>query len=339
MTDLKVAIIGLGGMGALHAGIVASLPGCIVVAAVDREPRLVRIASKAISTVRFYTDTREMLNDEKPDVVYICTPPTTHLPLAREILGSQNRPRALFVEKPLATSLEDAVQMADLAQNYGTVAGVGFQRRFLPTIRKTKELLDAGEIGDLLLARAHHFAAAMFQPGEGWRFSPDSGGVTMELGIHLLDAMISLFGEPKVITGRTLRMFSSSCEDYAVAWLEFERVGVASFEVGWSMWGFDPADFRIEIYGSRGGLNVTQDQVSIFRPPSATGSSGLVRTFHSSQLVGKLPILLGSVENVLIDIDFIEAVASGRRPQVTFDDGVRANRVLSAIRMAGSKDR
>jgi predicted dehydrogenase len=334
MTDQKVAVIGLGGIGALHAGIVASLPGCQLVAAVDQETRLLRIGSKAISTVHFYSDTQEMLRRERPDIVYLCTPPATHLPLTREILNSPNRPRALFVEKPLAMNTKEAVEMADLAQRAGTITGVGFQRRFLPTIRKAKELIDAGEIGDVFLARAHHFASAIFEPGEGWRFQPDSGGAALELGVHLLDTMISLFGEPKVVGHQTVRMFSRSCEDYASAWLKFEKVDLALFEVGWSMWGFDPADFRIEVYGSRGGINVTQDSLSLFSRPS--GAAPVARTMHASQLVGRLPILLGSVENVLIDMDFTEAVSSGRKPQVTFEAGVRANRVLDGIRTTGS---
>jgi predicted dehydrogenase len=330
MTALKVAVIGLGGIGALHAAIVASLPGCDLVAAVDREARLVRLGSKALPTVRFYTEAVEMLARERPDLVYLCTPPSTHLPLTREILANPNRPRGLFVEKPLAMNTADAVEMADLARKAGTITGVGFQRRFLPTVRKARELIASGEIGQLQLARAHHFASAIFEPGEGWKFEPESGGATLELGVHLLDTLISLFGEPSVVGHETVRMFSRQCEDYASAWLRFEKVGLATFEVGWSMWGFDPADFRIEVYGSRGGLLVTQDALSLFAKPA--GGTPTAKTFPASQLTGPLPFFLGSVENVLIDMDVTSAVAAGKSPQVTFEAGVRANRVLDAIR-------
>jgi UDP-N-acetyl-2-amino-2-deoxyglucuronate dehydrogenase len=330
VTELKVAVVGLGGIGALHAAIIAGLPGCRLVAAVDRETRLVKIGSKAIPTVHFYTETAEMLTRETPDVVYVCTPPATHFPLVQEILGHGNRPRALFVEKPLAMNTAEAVQMASLAQQTGTITGVGFQRRFLPTVRKAKELIAAGEIGEVSLARAHHFVSAIFEPGEGWRFNPDSGGATLELGVHLLDTMISLFGEPAVLGHQAVRMFSTTCEDYAAAWLKFERAGLASFEVGWSMWGFEPGDFRIEVYGSRGGLTVTQDSLYLFS--KGEGGAPTAKTIHAAALVGKLPILLGGVENVLIDLDFTSAVAAGRNPEVTFDAGVRANQVLDAIR-------
>jgi 1,5-anhydro-D-fructose reductase (1,5-anhydro-D-mannitol-forming) len=335
LTDLKVAVVGLGGIGALHAGITASLPGCQLVAAVDREARLVKIASKAISTVRFYTEVPEMLAREAPDIVYLCTPPTTHLPLSRSILQHPNRPRALFVEKPLAMNTGEAAEMVALAQQAGTITGVGFQRRFLPTVQKAKEFIDSGEIGEVRLARAHHFVAAIFEPGEGWKFSPEAGGVTLEMGVHLLDTMVSLFGEPTVLGRETARMFSAACEDYASAWLRFGPGTLASFEVGWSMWGFEPADFRIEVYGSRGGLTVTQDALTVFARPS--GGSLTARTIPSSQLVGRLPILLGGVENVLIDMDFTSAVAAGRSPLVTFETGLRVNRVLDAIRATAPK--
>jgi predicted dehydrogenase len=330
LTDLKVAVIGLGGIGALHAAILASLPNCQLVAAVDREARLVKIGAKAISSVHFYSESEEMLARETPDVVYVCTPPATHLPLTRSILEHPNRPRALFVEKPLAMNTDEAVQMAGLAAKAGVVTGVGFQRRFLPTVRKAKELIEAGSIGEIAVARGHHFVSAMFEPGEGWRFSPESGGVTLELGVHLLDTMISLFGEPTVRGHETARLFSTTCEDYAAAWLTFHRAALATFEVGWSMWGFEPADFRIEAYGSRGGITVTQDSVTLYT--KAEEGSPTAKSFPAAGLVGRLPILLGGVENVLIDMDFTEAVVTGRKPQVTFEEGVRANRVLDAIR-------
>jgi predicted dehydrogenase len=335
MSLLKVAVIGIGGIGALHAGIVASLPGCSLVAAVDREPRLVRVASAAVPTIHFYTDAREMVDEQRPDVVYICTPPTTHLALVQEMLLHPHRPRALFVEKPLATNTKEAESMANLARKFGTLTGVGFQRRFLPTIRKARELVASGAIGELLLVRGHHFSASVFEAGEGWRFQPESGGVTLDLGVHLLDAMMSILGEPEVLGGRTLRMFSASCEDYASALLRFETVPLALFEVGWSMWGFNPSDFRIELFGTQGWIWVNQDEVVVTARTEPTSTQTSTRTFRTAELVGRLPILLGSVENVLIDVDFIEAVSSGKAPQVTFEAGLRVSRVLDGIRGGG----
>lgn len=325
-------------MGALHAGILASLPKCSLVAAADREPRLVRAATKAVPTVCFHTDVGEMLAHHDLDVVYVCTPPNSHLQIAREVLDNSHRPSALFMEKPLATNVHEAEQMATLARDHNTITTVGYQRRFLPTLKKAKELIDGGEIGAPVLARGYHFAQGVYEQGEGWRFDSNSGGVTLDLGVHLLDALTFLFGNPEVKFASARRVVSSSCEDYAHAWLEFERCPAVSFEVGWSMWGFDPSDFRIEAYGTKGGISVTQDEVSIFAHRSEGSRKLGVQTISSFELTPRLPILLGGVENVLIDVDFIECVLSGRTPGVTFDTGVLVNRVADSIRRYGWRE-
>lgn len=338
LTTKKVAIIGIGGIGALHAGILASLRNCSLVAAADQESRLVRAATKAVPTVCFHTDVGEMLADHHPDVVYICTPPASHLQIAREVLESPQRPSALFVEKPLATNTHEAEQLATLAREHNTTTMVGYQRRFLPTVRKARQLIDRGEIGTVLLARCHHFAEGVYEQGEGWRFDDESGGATLELGVHLLDTMVFLFGEPEVTFTRSRRIVSTSCEDYTHAWLKFDRCSAALFEVGWSMWGFNPGDFRVEVYGSKGGVILTQDEVILFTRRGKNNPRPATQTFTSFQLTPRLPILMGGVENVLIDIEFVDCVTSGRTPEVTFDDGVRINRVLDAIRRLAGRD-
>lgn len=322
-------------MGALHAGILSSLPRCKVVAAVDREERLVRIASKAVPNVCFHTEVNEMLSEHAPEIVYVCTPPQTHLAVTETLLASPLRPRAIFVEKPLAPTTEEAERMADLAQRYNTITSVGLQRRFLPTFQKAGWLIRDGTLGSLRLARAQFFAHSVRKEGEGWRFDPKSGGVTLELGVHLLDAMTSLLGRPEVVSARIARIVSKSCEDYVSAWLTFNDKLPASFEVGWSMWGFNPADFRVDIYGSEGGLSVTQDELTVFPRESDASAGRIARTFYEAELTPRLPILLGGPANVLIDMDFIQAVTSGSRPQVTFDTGVQMNRVIDAIRRIG----
>lgn len=329
---MRVAIIGLGGMGALHAGIVSAIPGCDVVAVVDQEPRLVHFAAKAIPHIHFYTDTTEMLRIERPDVVYVCTPPATHLQVTQTILEHDSRPRGLFVEKPLAPTLAEAELMAGLARAHGTITGVGFQRRFFPTLRRARELLRGGAIGEVLLIRAHHFSAGVAETGEGWRFSREYGGAALELGVHLLDALLWLFGEPRVLSHQSLRFVSLQCDDYVDASLKFPQGAFARFEVGWSIWGFNPDDFRIDVYGTEGGIGITRDELRISPKPSESPLGSVAKTFHSFELVGSLPIFLGSAENVLIDVEFMNSVSAGKTSEISFDTGVQVSRVIEAIR-------
>lgn len=328
-----MAVIGLGGMGALHAGILASLPDTRLVAAVDSESRLVKMASKAINTVHFYTDSLQMLDAERPEAVYLCTPAATHLPLTKGILNSPNTPRALFVEKPLATTSQDAEEMVRLARAHATITGVGHQRRFLPTIQKTRELIGAQAIGTPMLLRCHHFSSSVLAPAEGWRFTPGTGGgVTLELGVHLLDIVVMLFGEPATITGLSTRLFSTAVEDYIACQLKFPSGLVGVLELGWSLRGYDPPELRIEVHGDRGALVATEDAVYMYSAATESGFRKGVDAYYGARLTPRLPFLLGGPENVLIDLDFIKSVREGSNPQVTFESAARINHLLEMIR-------
>ena len=146
----------------------------------------------------------------------------------------------------------------------------------------------------------------------------------------MLDVMRMLFGEGKVVSSHTSQVVSNSCEDYATARMSFERVPHALFEVGWSMWGYNPAEFRVEVYGSRGSVVANQDRVDLIML-DVTG--GIVHeSWFAAQLTGSLPVLLGGPENVLIDLNFIESAQGKGRPEITFEDGLIVSKLANAIR-------
>lgn len=335
--EVRTAVIGLGGIGALHASILASIPGCKLVAVADREKRLIQIASRLISSIHFYSDVKELISSERPDAVYVCTPADTHLAVVKEILSVGQGPRGIFIEKPLATNVKDADEISEITRRHNVITGVGFQRRFFPTMRKAKQMLLSGEIGEPLLVRAHHFAESILEEGDGWRFRAESGGVTLDLGVHLLDVLMYFFGDLKIVDARMLKVYSKDCEDYVYAQLRNEQVPMILFEVGWSMWGFNPSDFRIEIQGTNGGLEVTPDYVNKFSREGSEGSSVRTVTFTSIELAPKLPVLIGSVENVLIDQDYITKISTDSEPEVTINDGVKINLIADSIRKLASR--
>jgi len=330
--DISVAVVGLGGIGALHSGILASLPSTRLVGVVDKEPRLVRMARKAIPNMRFYSTVEDMVTESRPDAVYVCTPASSHVEVVRSLLSSSHRPLGVFVEKPLATNSRDAEELVRLAQAHGTITAVGHQRRLTPTIKKTRELVESGVIGDLGLFRCHHFASSVLSKGEGWRFTPGSGGVAMEFGIHLLDIVIMLFGEPQTIRATSSRLFSESVEDYVGCQLGFKSGLSGVVEMGWSQRGYDPPELRVEIQAQKGAIITTEDAVRLLLPKSGIGPTERIETFYGAGMIPELPFLLGSPENVLIDLDFVSSLRGKLNPQVTFEEAAKVIRLLDAIR-------
>lgn len=96
-----------------------------------------------------FTDYEEMLQDVEPDIVSICVPPSIHAPIAVDCIRS-GVVDAIHCEKPMADTYGGAKQMTQEASRHGVQLTFNHQRRFSDAVRTAKDLLDAGEIGDLL---------------------------------------------------------------------------------------------------------------------------------------------------------------------------------------------
>lgn len=330
--SLRICVVGLGGMGVLHAGILSALPRTRVVGIADKEARLVKLASKALPNMAFYQDALEMTDACRPDVVYVCTPAGTHFELARAILSLSHKPKGLFIEKPLTTSARLAEELEHLALRAGTVTGVGFQRRYLFSVRKLSEILKDQTLGRPLLVRARLTTSSVYSKSSGWRFAPGTGGVTMELGIHLLDILIMLFGEPQRVQALSARMFSENVEDYVSCQLSFPSGLLGSVEIGWSLRNCSPGEMSIEVHFERGLVVASDDSVKLFNTVGESTPATQLETLYASQNVPSLPVLLGSPENVLIDQEFIAAVRGKTAFASDFSQAGKVCRLIDRIR-------
>ena len=144
MDKIRLAVIGAGEMGMLRSVIAKALQEYELVAIVEKSRTMARIAGKRLD-VNYYTDHQKALKKEFLDAVAICTPPKSHYQIASDVLDYGIN---VFCEKPLATSLKDAARILRKAEDAKVVHQNDYDRRFYPTFKKMKELLDAGFLGD-----------------------------------------------------------------------------------------------------------------------------------------------------------------------------------------------
>ena len=128
---------------------------------------------------RAYTDYQEMIEKEKPDIVCIATRPGPHADIT--VFAAENGVKGIYCEKPLCCSMEEADIMVDIVQKHGVKFNYGTQRRYMPIYRKVRELVDAGEIGDVQCSIAQYGAGSAL-----W-------GLT-----HAADMLLFLAGDPEV---------------------------------------------------------------------------------------------------------------------------------------------
>jgi predicted dehydrogenase len=187
---MRTSIIGTGMIAAVHARAVRSAGGTVVAVAGSSREKAERAAAAFGADRAAPADDAAAADDV--DVVHICTPNHLHTELALAALAAGKH---VVCEKPLATTVESAEQMARAAQDAGTVAAVPFVYRFYPTVRQARaELLGAGGVpaDRLWLLHGSYLQDWMATDSGNWRSDPRLGGASRafgDIGVHWCDLM------------------------------------------------------------------------------------------------------------------------------------------------------
>jgi len=188
---VRLGISGLGGFGRFALDAFARTPEVRVVAVHDADgDRAARIGGAARAAV--CATYAELVTHPEVEVVYLATPPSAHGPQALEAL---RQGRHVFVEKPLATSLDEADAIARLAAEAGRKVGINYVLRFNPIYRLARRIAASGLLGSLRHMSLENDAAdENLSPGH-WFWDPAvSGGIWVEHGVHFFDIAAHLAG-------------------------------------------------------------------------------------------------------------------------------------------------
>ena len=181
MKQTNVGVIGVGSMGYNHVRIYSELENANLVAISDMVRGTLDKVSKEFNTVG-YVDYDNILQIDDIEAVNICVPTVFHHDVAmRAIEAGKN----VLVEKPIASKLPEAKEMINAAKDAGVILATGHVERFNPAVRVAKELLDAGEIGEVVTANAKRLGP----------YPPRirDVGVAIDLAIHDIDIFNYLF--------------------------------------------------------------------------------------------------------------------------------------------------
>lgn len=195
MQPLNIAIVGAGMIGAVHRR-AAILAGANVLGVCASTPERSKDVAAQWNLSRAYADIDEVVTDPEVHVVHICTPNALHKPYAEAALKAGKH---VVCEKPLATSVEDASGLAELARQSGLVATVPFVYRYHPVVREARARIAAGELGPLRLMHGSYLQDWLMDPGaNNWRVDPAKGGpsrVFADIGSHWCDLVEWVSGQ------------------------------------------------------------------------------------------------------------------------------------------------
>jgi predicted dehydrogenase len=226
----RAAIVGTGDIASEHAAAIRQLNGRVeIVAAVDVNEQRVSTFATEWDVPRTYESVSQLLASEELDLVHICTPPATHVPLAMECLRAGVSP---LLEKPPALSLEQLDLLLEVERQTGVPVIVVFQHRFGAGAERLRALNDSRALGRPLVALCNTFwyrdAAYFSVPWRG-KWETEGGGPTMGHGIHQFDLMLSILGDWQIVSalaGRQSR--PTETEDVSAAVVRFENGAIAT---------------------------------------------------------------------------------------------------------------
>lgn len=225
---VKVALVGAGFMGRMHAACYAKLAraGKAGIAwVVDSDPEKAR-ATAAEYGGRAAARLEQALADPDVRAVDICLPTHLHREAVEMASAAQ---KDILCEKPLALDLADADRMLDAARRAGVSFMVGQVIRFWPEYCTLAEICRSGELGDLLSLSMRRMGTAPTWSWSGWMLEAEKSGLAaLDLHIHDTDFLYCLLGEPREVTSR----FSRAVHGRIHSIFNWPGI-VASAEAGW----------------------------------------------------------------------------------------------------------
>jgi predicted dehydrogenase len=221
---LRIGFVGAGGIANRHIGNLLGFQDVMVFAVADPQLRRAEAAAARVEG-RSYNGHEAMLEAEKLDAIYICTPPFAHGPAE---LACIERGLPFFVEKPLAANLETAEQIAAAAAKAGLVTATGYHWRYLDITEEAQEHLARNPAR---LITGHWLDST--PPPPWWISEAQSGGQMIEQTTHIFDLARLLVGEVEevyAIAARTERVDYPECDicEASIAALRFATGAVGS---------------------------------------------------------------------------------------------------------------
>jgi predicted dehydrogenase len=319
---VRVGVIGLGYWGPNLVRNLHAHPNAEVVAVCDtREPALEAIARRypGVETV---SDLSVLLADSDLEAVAIATPVSSHHAIASAALAAGKH---VFIEKPLAASSEQALDLARRARDQQLVLMPGHTFLYSPPVNCIHDMLQAGELGELYFISMSRVNLGLHQRDVS---------VAWDLAPHDFSILRHWLGEtPRYVSATSRGCVMPSIADVAFISLEFGNGTIAHVELSW----LAPSKLRrTTIVGSQKMLvydDTSNEPVRVFdsgvmlRPPETFGEFNL--TYRSGDIVSPhIPV----AEPLLLEMgDFCDAIRLGRQPRSSCELGIEVVRMIEAV--------
>jgi predicted dehydrogenase len=319
--SVKLGIVGAGIWGSNHALALTTHPRGNVVIICDHDAGRARTLAEKYGCD--WTTSLDELAASDVEAVTIATPDHLHRDPTLVMLRAGKH---VMVEKPLATSVADALAMVEAAEQAGALFMVDFHARWHPLFMGAKDYLERGDLGPPVMAYAR-LSDTIYVPTEMLAWSGKSGPEWF-LFPHTMDVVRWLFGrDPVEVYAKgyrgVLERNGVTCWDAIQALVEFEGKAFCTFETSWIVPNSytNVVDNRLSLYGEKGGLELKNE-------PSLWAFTDRFHTPFSSQPVTRYGKAWGfQYESIRY---FVDCVADGVVPEASGRDGLMVTAMIAA---------
>lgn len=256
MDIIKWGIIGCGDVAEVKSGpAFQKIINSELIAVMRRNGEKAKDFAKRHNVPFFYNTVDDIINHPEINAIYIATPPSTHLEIAKKCLAAN---KFVYLEKPMTIDANEAKELEKIVTNNKKIV-IAHYRRNLPAFQKVKELLNSNCIGKVFFADITILQSTtnnvIAKTDENWRLKPETsgGGYFHDIGPHQIDLMLHYFGKIEKVEG-----FSTSTHNNKVADIVN---GIIAFENGVQfrgIWNFMAAESDVKdeckIYGEKGTI-------------------------------------------------------------------------------------
>ncbi|HET9436058.1 MAG TPA: Gfo/Idh/MocA family oxidoreductase [Candidatus Limnocylindrales bacterium] len=318
--EIRIGLAGLGSMGRNHLRVITSRPGARLVAIADPMPEALAAAVSQTGAAGF-AEPLAMLAEAELDAVVIAAPTTAHRAIALDAIG---RGIAVLVEKPLASTVEEALEIVAASRATGVPVQVGHVERFNPAVRELGRLLHEerwlSTVYAITSRRAGPFPARIRDVG-----------VTVDLATHDVDICSWIAGErPIRVHAETAQRIHADHEDLLYGLLHFPSGVVAQLDVDW----LTPAKRRqLTVVGEEGMFELDYlTQRLTFTQATDTTNPRLIGGYAPTFEGDVAELTVPAVEPLALEHDaFLTVVREGGRPEVDAEDGLWAVGIAIAL--------
>jgi predicted dehydrogenase len=272
---------------------------------------------------------REMLSDPEIQGVILTVPNEQHFPVAEQAARAGKH---VYTEKPIAHTLEDGVRICELESRYGIQIVVGHSARLLAGTRAIKSAIERGELGRLACIEANFSnERALELTPQNWRWyrAQCPGGPLSQLAIHQFDSLACLGGEivEVMAIASKLSPVGAEVDDQSMTLVKFSDGKLGYVGSCWT----SPGVYSIRAFGQKGLMHYEVDFSSWDHPDRLHESSSLYIQ-RGKDGYGKREALELPQSNMFVDEleSFAEAIATGKRSELTAENGLAAAAVVNA---------